>query len=140
MTFPTTAIPTTNLDSGADDPSQARADLLLALQTINTILSTANSGYGVLVLQSDGTINPTQLPGTIAPTGQLTLSPSNTIVKIQNILRLQQIPKSVLLGLTATAGDVALCSDVDVAGVALCIYDGTVWKYTPKASMTTVSA
>jgi hypothetical protein len=139
MTFPTTAIPTTNLDNGADDPSLARADLLLACQTINTILETANTGYGVLVLQSDGTVDPTKLPGTLAPTGQLTLNPSNTIVKIQNILRLQQIPASVLVGLTGTAGDVALCSDIDASGPAVCIYDGTVWKYTPKASMTTVT-
>jgi len=138
MTFPTTLIPITNLDNGADDPSLARADLLLALQTINTILETANTSFGVAVLQSDGTIDPTKLPATLAPTGQLTLSPSNTIVKIQNILRLQQIPASVLVGLTATAGDVALCSDIDAGGVAICIYDGTVWKYTPKASMSTV--
>lgn len=138
MTFPTTAIDTTHLDSGADDPSLARADLLLALQTINTILSTANGAYGVLVLQSDGTIDPTKLPGTIAPTGQLTLNPSNAIVKVQNILRLQQIPASVLIGLDAVEGDVALCSDIDASGVALCIYDGTNWLYTPKASMTAV--
>ena len=139
MTFPTQQIDTTHLDSGADDPSLARADLLLALQTINTILSTANSGYGVLVLQSDGTVNPTKLPGTLAPTGQLTLNPSNGIVKVQNILRLQQIPASVLLGLTATTGDVALCSDIDAGGPAICLYDGTNWKYTPKASMSTVA-
>ena len=139
MTFPTQAIDTTHLDSGADDPSLARADLLLALQTINTILSTANAGYGVLVLQADGTVNPTQLPGTLAPTGQLTLNPSDGIVKVQNILRLQQIPASVLVGIVGTSGDIALCSDIDAGGPAICLYDGTAWRYQPKASWSTVA-
>lgn len=140
MTFPTTPIPTDNLDSSAADPSLAREDLLQAVETINTILDTANQGYGVVVLQSDGTINPTVLPGTLAPTGQLTLMPSNGFVKVENVLRLQQIPVAVLTELTdTTAGDLALASDADSGNPALCIYDGTNWKYLPLASWTTVT-
>jgi hypothetical protein len=140
MTFPTTPISTDNLNSSADDPSLARADLLQAVETINTILDTANQGYGVVVLQSDGTIDPTVLPGTLAPTGQLTLYPSNGFVKVQNILRLQQIPVSTLTILTdVEAGDVALATDADSGNPALCIYDGTDWKYLPMASWTTVT-
>jgi len=139
MTFPTQAIDTTHLDSGADDPSLARADLLLAIETINTILSTANNSYGVLVLQNDGTIDPAKLPGSLAPTGQLTLAPSNTIVKIENFLRLQQIPASVLVGIVGTAGDIALCSDIDAGGPAVCMYDGTNWRYQPIATWSTVA-
>ncbi len=37
MTWPTSAVPTTNLDAGADNPQLARPDLLLAAQNINKI-------------------------------------------------------------------------------------------------------
>ena len=142
MTFPTSTIPTTNLDNGSDDPSQARGDLLTAVQTINTIITEKNTPNGVVVLQSDGTIIASQLPTTITtPTGQqLTLSPDNDVVKIQNFLRLESIPKTTLLQLTANAGDLALCSNADTGGTpALCIYTGSAWKYLPMASFTTVS-
>lgn len=140
MTFPTTAIATTNLDASSDDPSLARADLLQAVQTINTILSTANGAYGVLVLQGDATINPNKLPGTLAPTGQLTLNPSNTIVKVQNILRLQQVPKAVMLAQTnMVAGDIMLASDADSGNPAVCFYTGTEWKFMPASAWTTLA-
>lgn len=140
MTFPTTAISTANLDSPSADPSLARADLLQAIEYINTIIAEKNSANGVVVCLGDGTIQATLIPNTLAPTGQLTLSPSNTIVKIQDILRLQQIPKSVLLNLAdMAAGDVALASDADSGNPALCFYTGTEWKYLPAASLTTVA-
>jgi hypothetical protein len=139
MTFPTTAIPTTNLDSSTDDPSQARADLLTAVQYINTIIAEKNTADGVVVLQGNGTIDATLIPTTLAPTGQLTLAPSNTIVKIEDILRLQQIPSSVLKNLTdIAAGDVALASDADSGNPAICFYTGTEWKYLPAASLTSL--
>ena len=82
MTFPTTAIPTTNLSSSTADPSQARANLLTAVEYINTIIDEKNTASGVVVLQGDGTIDATLIPTTLAPTVQLTLAPTNTIVKV----------------------------------------------------------
>ena len=139
MTFPTTTIPTTNLDNGADDPSQARGDLLTAVQTINTIITDANGPSGVVVLQGSGFISTSLLPDTLSPDGQLTLNPSTDIVKVQNYLRLQTVPKSTLTNIVGNAGDLALCSDADGGAPALCIYNGTDWKYLPMASLTTVS-
>jgi hypothetical protein len=140
MTFPTTAIPTTNLDSSTDDPSQARANLLTAVQYINTIIAEKNTANGVVVCQGDGTISATLMPTTLAPTGQLTLAPSNTIVKVEDILRLQGIPSSVLKNLTdVAAGDIALATDADSGNPAICFYTGTEWKYLPQASLTTLA-
>lgn len=140
MTFPTTAVPTTNLDSSADDPSQARVNLLTAVQYINTIIAEKNTADGVVVLQGDGTINAGFIPTTLAPTGQLTLAPTNAIVKVEDILRLQGIPSSVLKNLTdLAAGDIALATDADGGNPAICFYTGTAWKYLPQASLTTLA-
>lgn len=139
MTFPTTAIPTTNLSSGSGDPSLARADLLTAVQYINTIINEKNTAGGVVVLQGDGTINQTQMPTAIRP-NTLTLGPTSTVVKIEDILRLQLIPKAVLMNLTTQiAGDIALSSDADAGNPALCFYDGTNWRYMPISTWSTVS-
>jgi len=140
MTFPTTAIDTTYLSSGSADPSLARGALYSAVTYLNTIVTEANTGNGVLVLQANGTIDATVLPSTIAPSGaNLTLNPSTGIVKIQNILRLQNQPKATILATTApVAGDLALASDVS-SGPALCMYTGSAWKYLPLASLTTLT-
>lgn len=137
MTFPVTPIPTANLSSSLADPSQARIDLLTAVEYINTIISEKNTALGVAVLQGDGTLLASQIPTTLSPQGQLTLAPSDTIVKVENILRLQQIPSSVLKILPdLAAGDVALASDADNGNPALCFYDGTEWKFLPSTSFT----
>ena len=139
MTFPTTAITTTNLSSSTADPSQARVDLLTAVQYINTIIAEKNTANGVVVLQGDGSIASSLIPTTLAPSGQLTLAPTNTVVKIEDILRLQQIPSSVLKILDdLSAGDVALSSDADSGNPALCFYTGTEWRYLPAASLTSL--
>lgn len=39
MSWPTTPISTTNLDSGTDSPAAARADLLAAVQAVNTMMT-----------------------------------------------------------------------------------------------------
>ncbi len=41
MTWPTSAISTANLDSGTDSPAAARADLLAAVQALNSIINEA---------------------------------------------------------------------------------------------------
>jgi hypothetical protein len=47
MAWPTSDVPTTNLDSGADNPANARADLLLAAQNLNTIKSARGTAGGI---------------------------------------------------------------------------------------------
>lgn len=37
MTWPTSAVSTTNLDAGTDNPAQARADLKSAVDNVNAI-------------------------------------------------------------------------------------------------------
>lgn len=144
MTFPTTPITTTNLSSGSGDPSLARSEIYDAVSALNTIIDEQNTAYGVAVLDGNGRLINSAIPDILAPTGQLTLQPSNTVVKVEDILRLQLIPKSVLMNLSTganppIAGDIALGSDVDAGNPAICIFDGTDWKYLPLASMTTVA-
>jgi len=139
MTFPTTAIPTTNLNSSADDPSQARADLLQAVETLNTILDEAGQAYGVALLSGDGKLISGQIPESITTTGQFTLTAGNNIISLQSLLRLQRVPATVLAGFTdMIEGDIVLGSDVDGGNLALCIYDGTDWRYMPMASWTAI--
>lgn len=138
MTFPSTAITTTNLNSPSADPSLARVDLLTAVEYINTIIADKNTANGVVVLQGDGTIASTQMPTAISP-NTLTLSPVSTVVKIEDILRLQLIPSAVLKNLTTPiAGDVALSSDADGGNPALCFYDGTAWRFQPISTWSTI--
>lgn len=141
MTFPSTLITTTNLDNGSDDPSQARADILDAVTKLNTIITDKNSANGVIVLNSSGKLSYTMLPDTIASStgSNLTLAPDSGIVKVQNYLRLQGIPKTTLTTIVGNAGDLALCSNADSGNPALAISDGTNWYYLPKASLTLIS-
>jgi hypothetical protein len=89
-------------------------------------------------------INYVTIAGSLMPTSigpnTLTLNPVSTIVKIEDILRLQLIPSSVLKNLsTPIAGDVALSSDADAGNPALCFYDGTDWRFMPMAGWSTVA-
>lgn len=140
MTFPTTPIETTNLDSDADDPSLARVDLLQAVETLNTIMEEAGTAFGVALLNSNGTIPQDQIPASIIPNENLVLAPTTELVRINNRLRMGTYPASVLVQITSgSAGDIAICDDIEATPV-LCIFDGTVWKYLPTASLTTLTA
>lgn len=142
MTFPTgQVITTSNLSSASAKPSDARADLLLAVETINTIVADADGPYGVPILDSIGQIQSDQLPAQYAPSDDLVLSPTTGIVKIQDVLRLQILPKADVLALTGSAiGDMVLAAD-DLTGAnpKIAFYDGTNWKYLALSSMTTLS-
>ena len=130
MGFPTgTTIATTNLDSGSDDPSLARGDLLTAVQSLNTIIAGAGAADGVALLNSSGQIPSNQIPNAISPTaGVLTLSPVEGFVKIQDILRLQIMTTDQLQNLANIAeGDCAYCSDGATGGKCLAVYNGTNW-------------
>lgn len=142
MTFPTTPIPTTNLDSSAADPSLARADLLQAVESLNTIMSEVNQALGVALLTSDGKLDGTKFPDSQYTDGQCTITAGNNIISLQSLVRLQRMPKDVLLAQTSMIdGDIVLCTDADGGNLALCIYDGHTshWKYLPMSSWTNVA-
>lgn len=142
MTFPTTPISTANLDSSAADPSLARADLLQAVESLNTIMSEVNQALGVALLTGDGKYDGTKFPDSQYTDGQCTITAGNNIISLQSLVRLQRMPKEVLLAQTDMIdGDMVLCSDADGGNLALCIYDetNTEWKYLPMASWTTVA-
>jgi hypothetical protein len=131
MAFPTTQISTTNLDSGADDPSLAREDLLDAVQKVNTIISEGGAANGVALLGSGGKLSGTQMPAQITATGVQVLNPTSGVVNIQNILRLSGRTTAELNALSSQAGDVAFCTDGgdDSAGVGcIAVYDGNDWR------------
>lgn len=130
MAFPTSSVNTTNLDSGTDDPSLARADLLDAVQKLNTIISEGGAANGVALLNSSGKLNSTQIPATITATGVQTLAPTSGVVSIQDVLRLGGLTSSDLSALTSQSGDIAWCTDgVDSSGApCLAVYDGTNWR------------
>lgn len=142
MTFPTSPISTDNLDNDADDPSLARDDLYQAVVALNTIIDEANQAFGVAVLTSEGKIDQNQIPSSII-TGtdeNLTLAPDTGVVRINYILRMGAYPKLALVQLTSgEAGDIAICDDIEATPV-ICIFNGTVWKYLPTASLTTLTA
>lgn len=128
MTFPTSTIATTNLDSAADNPSLARADLLQAVQSLNTIITEANGANGVVVLDSLGKISTSRMPTTITVSGTQILQPTDGVVNIRDVLRLTAQPKSDIDLITGSvAGDIAYCTDGDAGDPCLAVYDGTDW-------------
>lgn len=130
MAFPTTQVTTTNLDSGTDDPSLAREDLLDAVQKLNTIISEGGAANGVALLSSSGKLGATQMPAQITATGTQVINPTNGVVNIQDVLRLSPLTSTELNALTSVAGDFAYCSSgSDSSGEpCLAFYDGTNWR------------
>ncbi len=66
--FPTDAIPTGDVDEGADKAKLGRAVLLLCAQMINSITTSFNQPNGICGLDAAGKVDPTHLPSTF-PTG-----------------------------------------------------------------------
>ena len=113
MAFPTSNVSIANLNSASDDPSLARADLLDAVQKLNTIIDEADTAQGVVTLDSTGFIRTSQIPNTIAVTGTQTLSPSDGIVNIQSRLRLSQVTNAFISNIASPiVGDMAFCSNI----------------------------
>ena len=141
MTFPTgQVIPTSNLNSSSAKPSDARADLLLAVETINTIVADSDAAYGVALLDGSAQIKSAQLPAQYSPSDDLVLAPVTAIVKIQDVLRLQILPKANVLALSgSTVGDMVLAAD-DLTGAnpKIAFFDGTNWKYLALSTLTTL--
>ena len=129
MTFPTTAVTTTNLDAGTDSPASARADILDAVTKLNTIIAEANTANGVCVLTSSAKIPSSSIPAQITlAAGVQVINPTDGVVNIRDILRLQTTTVADLTALTSQAGDVAYCSDGAGGNECLAFYDGTTWK------------
>ena len=131
MTFPTgTTIDTTNLDSAEDDPSLAREDLYDLAVAVNAIIASANTANGVLVLGSGGKISANYIPTTVNITGDLNLTPTTGIVKIQSLLRL---PPQFTADIeddfdSPELGDIVSTYDGDDGDPCLAMFDGTAWK------------
>lgn len=133
MTFPTgTVISTTNVDSSADDPSLARADLYDLIVAFNALVASKDLANGVVVLNGSGQINPSLLPATQTITSTLVLQPSTGLINIRNVLRLHQIATADLgttLGTTSNqAGDMVFLTDGDAGNPCLSVYDGSNWR------------
>lgn len=135
MSFPSpsTQVATTHLDSGSDDPSQARGDLLEAVTLLNEIVAGQNSADGVAVLDSSGSIPYNRLPQSIAwqGVGNQIISPVSGIVEIQDIVRLTPLLKAQLQSIstaTLTAGCIAYCSDVSTGTAGVVVWTGSVWN------------
>lgn len=133
MSFPTTTVNTTNLDSNTDDPSLARVDLLDAVNKLNDIIANADAALGVPILDGSGYIKNSQLPATISAAGTQTLSPTSGIVNIQSVLRLVPQSQATIVALTSPQeGDMAICSNITTANVGgIAFYRGNVWVGLP---------
>tara|TARA_R110002126_G_scaffold235694_1_gene379428 strand:+ start:101 stop:535 length:435 start_codon:yes stop_codon:yes gene_type:complete len=144
MAFPTGAtLNTANLDSSADDPSLARADILDAVTKIQDIIDSKNLADGVVVLDSSGA-----LPSGIIPTSlvqsELTLGPLSGYVQINDFLVLNPLTKAEVLAYQSVGytplGAVMYCSDAHGAGApGLVICDGTNYKSLALSGLTTLS-
>lgn len=124
---------TTNLDSDADDPSQARADLKAALDEVTAVIDGRGSASGVASLDASTKILATELPDEInsSSTNNLILAPDTGRVAIEDLINLNSSSTAILEAQdtagTAIEGDVAYCSDGDTGSPCLAVYNGTDW-------------
>ena len=130
MSWPGSTVTETNLDNTTDSPASARADLLDAVQKLNTIIGARDTASGVAGLDAGGKVSNTKLPNTIvsSATNNLTLAPDTEIVTVQNVLTLTPRTVAQLNALTVTEGTIAYCSDGDAGSKCFAVYDGTNWK------------
>ena len=128
MAFPSNvSINTTNLSSSTGDPSQARADLLLMAQSMNTLIAGQNAAGGVVVLNSSGKIGVSVMPTTIN-SASMTFQTTDLRVTILDVLNLGPSTVADLTGFSAQTGDIAYCSNGDAGDACLAVYDGSNWK------------
>jgi hypothetical protein len=133
MTWPTddTNINTTNLESAADSPAPARADLKTALDEIKNIINGRNQASGVPGLDASSKILNTQLPNTlVSSTGTLALSPNNGMVTINNYLKLATVTRAAAYAQSPLEdGMIAMLSNGDSTVAKPAYYAGAVWRY-----------
>jgi hypothetical protein len=135
MTFPasSTQVPTTNLDSGADDPSLARADIYQAVTLLNEIIAGRDAALGAATLDSGGKIASSRLPQNIVWNGggNQFIAPTTGVVEIQSVLRLSPLTKAAIQSVsTATIGQgsLAYCSNITTTTSGIVYWDGNNWK------------
>lgn len=144
MAFPTGAnLTTTNLDSSADDPSLARADLLDLMNKVQDIIDSENLADGVVVLDSSGALPSGIIPKSFIP-DDLTIAPISGYVQINDFLVLNPLTKAEILAYQSLgftpAGAILYCSDAHGAGApGFVVCDGTNFKSTPLSGFTTLS-
>lgn len=120
-------VTTNHLDSAADDPSQARAEIYAAALELQNVINGRNTANGVAGLDNNVLIPASLLPDTIeSSSGQdLTLAPNTGVVLIQDVLRLTAKTVTELEALSASAGSIAYCSDGDAGTPCLAVSLGT---------------
>lgn len=131
MTWGTVAnVTTTHLDSAADDPSQARQELYLALLELQNVINGRGTASGVASLDANTKIPTAQLPDTIQSSSgnALLLQPNTGRVSIEDIILLTPQTVAELNALSAFEGDVAYCSNGDAGSKCIAVYDGSNWK------------
>ena len=130
MAWPSSSVSTTNLDSTADKPADARADLYNAVVAINDIVSMRGVALGVASLDASGLIPNTQIPDTLnSESGNdITLQPASSRVTIFYLAGLQPRTVTQLGNISATTGDVSYCSNGDAGNPCLAVYTGAYWK------------
>jgi len=127
MGWGTAANVTTNhLNSATDDPSQARVELYNALVELLAVINGRNTANGVAGLDAGGKVPNTILPNTLisSATNDLTITPATGRMTIQNIVNLTPRTVAQLEALTATAGDLAYCSDGAAGSACLAVSKG----------------
>jgi hypothetical protein len=92
-----------------------------------------NTAGGVSVLDGSGLLPMANMPSTIT-TANLALNPTDGVVSIQNVLRLNQLPTAIILNFTGNvSGDMVMCSNVgNIANnPGLAVFNGNVWRGLP---------
>lgn len=135
MTFPLgTSIPVTNVSSGSSDPSLAREDIYNLIVAVNNLIASADTASGVALLTASAKYDGNKMP--VTNYGTETFAPATGVVNIQDILRLTAIHSADFAALTSQVGDIAISDDAAGGNPALCVYDGTDWRYLAMSSLT----
>ena len=120
-------VTTVHLNSGSDDPSQARVEIYNALVELQAVIGGRATSNGVAPLDASSKITNTYLPDTIASSfaTDLTVAPATNRTVFQNIISLTPRTVSQLAILTANEGDIAFCSNGDAGNPCLAVCKGT---------------
>ena len=120
MAFPTTQLTYANLDASGDDPSQARVELLTALQRINQILSAYNVASGICPLDGSAQVpaanlaNATVADATTTVKGKVELATAAEVAALTDAVR-AVTPATLPLASATQRGLVELATTTEAA-------------------------
>jgi hypothetical protein len=119
-------ITTSHLDSSSDDPSQARAEILAAIQELQSVIAGRNTTSGVAPLDAGGLIPAANLPNTLISSSgnNLYLAPATGVIAIDFLLGMVSKTATELQGLTPVPNMIAFCSNGDAGDPCLAVYTG----------------